>query len=151
MGSLSFRASREPFLPFLECDLPFITPDPQHFSTLRTKPICSAVYPLELIHNFLNRGIPAGIQTVFVKTVQYALTHLDAAFHWTKTISVFRNTLSSIPGLAWCTMVHILLSNPSGPGAFLAFIWDLICCLINFCCHQQWWTFLSFAGCEHQC
>ncbi len=50
-STLSFWASREPYLPFTEHDLPFFMPDPHHFSTLRINPTCSAVYSLVLIQD----------------------------------------------------------------------------------------------------
>ncbi len=55
MGPLSFRAFGEPFLPFMERDLPFFRPDPQRFCTLRFDPTCSTVYPPALVRNHLDR------------------------------------------------------------------------------------------------
>ncbi len=40
------------------------------------------------------RLIPASTQTTSVETVRFTLKHLNTAFHWTKTISILRNSLA---------------------------------------------------------
>ncbi len=62
MGQLSFWATRKPFFPFTECDLPFITLTHSAFPLLGLIRHVVLCIPSFAHHNYLNWGIPTKTQ-----------------------------------------------------------------------------------------
>ncbi len=69
-GPLSFQASKQLFFPFMECDLPFITLDPQCHSMPRLIWYVALYTFLHISATNSTGGIPTSTQTAFVETMR---------------------------------------------------------------------------------
>ncbi len=132
--------------------LPFIRPNAQCFSTPRTKPMWSAVYPLALICNYLNWGYICQHTNCLCGDNAIALTHLNAAFCWTKTSPVLRYFLvlmasdqirASYRRIDIVTFASTLCLRSLGP---LGLTWAGLCFYENFVLSLQnrIWISLKF-------